>query len=151
MAAATARRTIDGAAAGAGVDACLNWQARGDANISGGGGTLHPWGRCQPIPKRSGIGDPPQSAVQNDQIYLGLGDFRASGRVVDGAARLRVRGASGRSRCVSQGRPAGRLCGCRRLRQSDLAEHRVILPARCGIGCNHSRGAPCHRTPLKRI
>jgi len=75
MAAATVRLTIDGAVAG--VGACLNWNAVGAANISNGGGTLHPQVRCQPIPKRSGIGGPPQSAFQYDQVHRGLGHFGA--------------------------------------------------------------------------
>jgi hypothetical protein len=49
----------------------------GAANISNGGGTLHPQVRCQPIPKRSGIGGPPQSAFQYDQVHRGLGHFGA--------------------------------------------------------------------------
>jgi hypothetical protein len=72
MAAAAVRLTIDAAAV-----ACLNWQAVRGVNISNVGGTLHLQRRCQLIPKRSGIGGPPQSAFQNDQIHLGPRDISA--------------------------------------------------------------------------
>jgi hypothetical protein len=44
-------------------------------------GTLQLRLRCQLIPKRSGIGDPPQSAASHDQISHGLRDASASGNV----------------------------------------------------------------------
>jgi hypothetical protein len=76
MAAATVRLTIGGAVAGAA--ACLKSKAVPGANMSNVSGTLpRPPRCCQPISKRSGIGDPPQSAFQNDQIHLGPGDVSA--------------------------------------------------------------------------
>jgi len=123
---------------------------RADANISNGGGTLHPWRRCQPIPKRSGIGDPPQSAVSHDQIHLGPGDIRASGSGGDCVAGLRACREGERSRGASQGRPAGYSFCCWRLCQPELAESRAILSARCRVGCRGSRGPSRHGAPLNR-
>jgi hypothetical protein len=150
MADAAARRTIDSAVASAAVDGCLNWRARGDANISKAGGTLLPRRRCQPIPKRSGIGDPPQSAAPHDQIYLRHGDILAVGSGCDCVAGLCTCRESRRGCCARQGGPAGYSRRCK-LRRPDLAEHRIIMPARYRIGCNHSRGAPGHGAPLSRI
>ena len=79
MAEAATRRIIDGAVASAGVDVCLDWQARGEANISRACGTLHPQRRCQPIPKRSGIVDPSQSASDIVESLSALAMFPASG------------------------------------------------------------------------
>ena len=123
---------------------------RRGANISVVGGTLHRQRRCQPIPKRSGIGDPPQSAVSHDQIHLGPGDIRASGSGGDCVAGLRACREGERSRGASQGRPAGYSFCCWRMCQPELAESRAILSARCRVGCRGSRGPSRHGAPLNR-
>ena len=120
------------------------------ANISRACGTLHPQRRCQPLPRRSGIGGPPQSAVPHDQIDLGPGDILAAGSGRDCLAGLRTCGEGRRSRRARQGRPPGQPRRWK-LRQSDLAQYRVILSARCWVEYSRSRGPSGHGAPMSRI
>ena len=147
MAAAVARR--DGPLRAPGSALALFGGQRG-ANISRARGTLYRQRRYQSIPKRSGVGGPPQSDFQNDQIPLCPRDILAPGSSRDRLAGLRACRKGGRSRRVRQGRSAGqprswKLC------QSDLAQYRIILSARSRIEYRRSRGPPGHGAPVSRI
>jgi len=100
-----------------------------------------------PIPDSSGT-EMNQSAAQNGKISLSPRDVLSTRSVVDGGARLRPQGGSGRSRSSGQGRSAWRPSGRLQLLNTGLAIFRPILFAQPGFRGENTGSSSCDGPPI---